>query len=153
MKELEKLTIEQQAVIVHEAGHAAMAISLGATPVEVELGYDGKGVAKSVSNFKDSSLKDNKARIKVLKAGSLAERRFTKLSIDHGADDKQRIKKILLEECITDLDVKIENDVNQFLETNFNTKVLMIAELVAANYNKGQYLTLTADLEKVYHNG
>lgn len=149
MKELEKLTDEQQAVIVHEAGHAAIAIWLGVTPVEVKLGYDGKGVAKVVPDFKGSSLKDNKERIKVLKAGFLAERKYTKQNVDHGTDDKERISKILIEDCITHLDEKIENDVNQFLETNF-TKVLSIAELIACNYNCGKYLTQTAELEQAY---
>lgn len=152
MKELKKLTDEQQAVIVHEAGHVAMAISLGVTPVEVELGYDGKGVAKVVPDFKGSSLKDNKERIKVLKAGFLAERKYTKQNTDHGTDDKEKISKILIEDCITNLDKEIDNDVNQFLETNFNTRILRIAELIAYNYRNAKYLTLTAELEQAYHN-
>jgi hypothetical protein len=152
MTELKKLTDEQQAVIVHEAGHAAMAISHGLTPVEVRLGFDGKGIAKIIPEFKGFSTKDNKLRIAVLKAGFLAELRYTNQVIDHGAFDKVRIKEILNEDCITHMEGKIENDVIQFLNVNFSTKVLSIAELVAYNYNKGECETLSAELEQAYSN-
>jgi len=154
MKELEKLTDDQQAVIVHEAGHAAVAISYGLTPVEVKLGFDGKGLAKVTPEFKGYSPSDNKQRIAVLKAGFLAERKYTKQNaIDHGALDRNKINKILVEDCIAELEEKkIENGVIQFLNNNFDTKVLRLAELIANNYKKGQCDTLTAELENTYHN-
>jgi hypothetical protein len=152
MKELKKLTDEQQAVIVHEAGHAAMAIKLQLTPVKVELGSDGIGSAKVIPEFKGFSANDNKNRIAVLKAGFLAERRYTKKDIDHGQLDKHRVKNLLIEDCITDLELKIEKDVIHFLDACFDTKVLSIAELIACNYKDGKCLTETGELEHTYCN-
>lgn len=151
MEELSKLEPEERDVVVHEAGHAAMALRLDLMSVWVRLGWDGRGLAVTIPEFGGFSTDDNFQRVQVLMAGALAERRYNALAIDHGRLDRVAIERLLREDNRIHQRTEIEQTVQDFLEQNFN-RVLAMAEVIAGNFNKGEFETHYGELAIAYHN-
>jgi hypothetical protein len=143
------LTDDQKQVIVHEAGHATMAIILDAVPVEVDLTGGDFWDAVAIPEFKGFALTEDKNRIKVLMAGPLAERKFRQIAKDRGALDKSMIQNILISNNITQAERKIEEVVIRSIENKWQS-VISISKKIAERYSRGKLLTLTADLEAAF---